>query len=153
MELHAFTTYYDSRKIVLTNEVQVTSDHSPNFAFKPYTAIWDTGAEATCISPKIVSECALKPIGVVQAQGPYGAKLAKVYPLRIRLPNDIGLKLKAIEANNLDPDGDVLVGMDVITLGDFAVSTYEGRTVFTFRMPSQGRIDFLPPEQRHLRSC
>lgn len=95
-------------------------------------------------------ECALKPIGIVQAQGPYGSKLAKVYPLRIRLPNDIGLKLKAIEADNLGPDGDVLIGMDIITLGDFAVSTYEGRTAFTFRMPSQGRIDFLPPEQRHL---
>lgn len=40
--------------------------------------------------------------------------------------------------------------MDVITLGDFAISAYEERTVFTFRMPSQGRIDFLPLEQRHL---
>ena len=35
-------------------------------------------------------------------------------------------------------DYDVLVGMDVITKGDFVVSTVNNITTFSFRMPAQG---------------
>ena len=31
---------------------------------------------------------------------------------------------------------DVLIGMDIIGLGDFAVSNYRGKTTFTFRKRS-----------------
>jgi hypothetical protein len=42
------------------------------------------------------------------------------------------------------PNGcDMLIGMDVINLGDFAVTNYNGRTMFSFRMPSADRIDFV----------
>ena len=37
----------------------------------------------------------------------------------------------------------VLIGMDIITSGDFSVSNYNGKTVFTFRTPSQERIDYV----------
>lgn len=33
--------------------------------------------------------------------------------------------------------------MDVIGLGDFAVSNYRGKTTFTFRVPSLEEIDFV----------
>ena len=36
----------------------------------------------------------------------------------------------------------VLIGMDVITQGDFAVSCKDGRTQFTFRMPSIEHADY-----------
>ena len=39
------------------------------------------------------------------------------------------------EANS-DFDYDVLIGMDVITEGDFCVSTQEEKTHFFFRMPA-----------------
>ena len=35
-------------------------------------------------------------------------------------------------------DYDVLIGMDVITQGDFLVSTVNDKTTFSFRMPAQG---------------
>jgi hypothetical protein len=38
---------------------------------------------------------------------------------------------------------DMLIGMDMITEGDFIISNYAGRTVFTFRMPSAHSFDFL----------
>ena len=38
---------------------------------------------------------------------------------------------------------DVLIGMDVINNGDFAVSNHGGVTKFSFRLPSQGHIDFV----------
>ena len=38
---------------------------------------------------------------------------------------------------------DVLIGMDVIGCGDFAVTNHKSGTVFTFRTPSLARIDFV----------
>lgn len=40
-----------------------------------------------------------------------------------------------------------LIGMDVINLGDFAISNREQKTVFTFRMPSLQRFDFVREAQ------
>ena len=36
----------------------------------------------------------------------------------------------------------MLIGMDVICMGDFAVSNYNGRTAFTFRMPSMNETNY-----------
>lgn len=36
----------------------------------------------------------------------------------------------------------VIIGMNIITLGDLAITNYQGTTTFSFRMPSQGWIDF-----------
>jgi hypothetical protein len=36
--------------------------------------------------------------------------------------------------------------MDIIGQGDFAVSNYGGKTVFTFRVPSKQMIDFVAQE-------
>lgn len=38
---------------------------------------------------------------------------------------------------------DLLVGMDIILLGDFAVSNYENKTAFSFRIPSQKKTDYV----------
>ena len=37
---------------------------------------------------------------------------------------------------------DLLVGMDVIQLGDFAVSNLNNETSFTFRIPSEEKADY-----------
>ncbi len=45
---------------------------------------------------------------------------------------------------DIDKDGlGVLIGMDIIGLGDFAISNHGGKTVFTFRAPSSKVIDFI----------
>lgn len=43
---------------------------------------------------------------------------------------------------NLEADTGVLIGMDLITLGDFAVTNKNGQTCFSFRYPSSEWIDF-----------
>ena len=37
---------------------------------------------------------------------------------------------------------DVLIGMDIISLGDFAISNYESKTQFSFRIPSQEHVEY-----------
>ena len=42
---------------------------------------------------------------------------------------------------------DVLIGMDIITQGDFAVTNLGGKTKFSFRIPSQASINFVTEDQ------
>ena len=37
----------------------------------------------------------------------------------------------------------MLIGMDIINQGDCVVSNYQGKTVFSFRMPSESVMDFV----------
>src|SRR3972149_10734968 len=49
-----------------------------------------------------------------------------------------------IQVSEMDagPSCDILIGMDLITLGDFAITNKDGQTMFSFRHPSLGHIDF-----------
>ena len=38
---------------------------------------------------------------------------------------------------------DLLIGMDIISMGDFAVSNHAGKLVFTFRVPSIKTTDYV----------
>ena len=38
---------------------------------------------------------------------------------------------------------DIIIGMDIISKGDFAVSNLNGKTSFSFRIPSFGTANFL----------
>ena len=38
---------------------------------------------------------------------------------------------------------DVLIGMDIISQGDFAITASQGETKFTFQIPSTHDIDFV----------
>ncbi len=49
--------------------------------------------------------------------------------------------IRVVEAKNIQ-GADVLIGMDVINMGDLAISNFNNQTVFSFRMPSIEKIDF-----------
>ena len=44
-------------------------------------------------------------------------------------------------------ESDVLIGMDIISRGDFAITHPGGRTKFSFRVPSQADIDFVEEDR------
>ena len=48
------------------------------------------------------------------------------------------IRVGLIEARDIE----VLIGMDIITKGDFAVSNRNGATTFSFRIPSVESFDF-----------
>jgi hypothetical protein len=48
---------------------------------------------------------------------------------------------------------DVLIGMDIITMGDFVVSNKGGVTVMSFRVPSSGNWDFVEEINRPNRAA
>ncbi len=154
----AFTTYSPARRNVLTNEVEVSAAYDPSTGKslpifrKKCVAIWDTGATTTVITKQLSQECGLKATGMAQVRGVHGTARVNVYLINLRLPNKVEIiNLHVSEADRLaveDDGAQVLIGMDVIGAGDFAVSNYQNRTTFTFRMPSQEQIDFLPLDAR-----
>jgi len=118
---------------------------SPNG--KSFIGIWDTGASGTVINSKIINELSLKPSGktIVSAVGS-GGKVNQyetpTYSINIVLPNKVVI-VGVVAAQGEIGGGDALIGMDVITAGDFSVTNFQGKTTISFRTPSSGEIDFV----------
>ena len=125
---------------ITPNSLIATDGDSP-LEISSYTAIWDTGATNTSITQKIAIECGLIPVGTSVVHHANGSDTVDVYLASIFLPN--GIVIPEINVNQAVLKGaDVLIGMDIMGLGDFAVSNYKGITQFSFRMPSMLHFDF-----------
>jgi predicted aspartyl protease len=150
--LQALTTKYNDITRILQSQVHVSIAFDPsthpkpinpqNCGAKEFVAIWDTGATGTAVSKKVIEECGLKQIGVVEVHTANEKRLSPVYLASIFLPNHVLFPSLRVNEATIK-DADVLIGMDIITKGDFAVTNKEGKTVFSFRMPSVECIDFV----------
>ena len=112
--------------------------------FAEVGGLWDTGASGSAITKRIVNLLGLVPTGAAQVQTAGGVFLQNQYTIDLALPNQV--IIHGIIATELDgvvgADSDVLIGMDVITLGDFAITNFNGKTCMSFRVPSCEKIDF-----------
>ena len=140
----SFTTKYSGLSNVLKNEVQVAQSSvkaSPTFT-RPYIGLWDTGATCSVITQKIVDDLNLKPISYGKVYTSKDSYDTPFFYVDILLPNKVIIPKLRVPLGN--PFGcDLLVGMDIIGKGDFAVSNYNGMTVFTYRFPSIMEFDFV----------
>lgn len=135
-----FTTSYSEEKWRLINEVTLNTMKGI-FTSK---GIWDTGANSSCIQHDYAELIGLKPKKESLVRGIMYSGARPIYEAEIVLPGGIVIpKVELVETNFPDAEFDIVIGMDIISLGDFAVSNYDGKTVFTFRYPSQGKIDFI----------
>jgi uncharacterized protein YchJ len=146
--IHCFTTVSKQISRVLVNDVLIAQAFNPKAGIpikpRPYKAIWDTGASMSAVSPRIVNECALKQIGLVRC-GTAGGIVEKcpVYLVAIYLPNKIAFPQLRVTGAAQISGADILVGMDIINSGDLFVTNFNGRTIFNFRMPSIGDVEFI----------
>lgn len=159
MQHHAFTSRYNGRARVLSNKVgvclPVTTEEEARIQkveVKEYLAIWDTGATHSAITKKVVDDLGLQPTGVRETRHAGGKSSNNTYLVNISLPNRVMVGQVRVTEVQLIPDDNatddkqpqILVGMDIIGLGDFAVTNADGKTVFSFRIPSVEEIDFVP---------
>ena len=106
-----------------------------------FSALWDTGATNSVISRKVVDACGLKSTGVERVYHAQGEAVVETYLVDITLPTH--MEVHGLPVISGAPQGmDVLIGMDIIGAGDFVVTNRNGRTKFSFRIPSQGDTDF-----------
>ena len=107
-------------------------------------ALWDTGATGTCISKEAVAALNLVPLGKQQIRTPSGLSIVNTYQIDILLPNQLTVTDIVVRDSEIGNQGlGALIGMDIINLGDFAVSSHNGKTVFTFRTPSVKKTDYV----------
>lgn len=91
---------------------------------------------------KVVKDLGLVPTGAINVHGVHGAELRDTYLTFFYLPNNV--IVGGLEVTDGDIAGaDALIGMDIIGRGDFAVTNKDGKTTFSFRIPSQEKIDFV----------
>lgn len=114
----------------------------PKPVSKDLLAVWDTGAMATAISRKLAMDLQLEKIGERLSYGATGCEVCNRFLVSLYIPGDIVIPELEVGDCGGDIGCDVLIGMDVISQGDFAVNNYLGHTSFTFRVPSVERMDF-----------
>ena len=142
----AFTTKSNNGILKqLTNQVYVQNGSQSEQAL----ALWDTGATGTCISKKLVTLLSLVPTGMQNIQTPSGSSQVHTYLVNIILPNNVKIKNVMVCDSEIGEQGfDILIGMDIITKGDFAVSNSNDKTIFTFRVPSIKSTDYAEDIRR-----
>lgn len=74
--------------------------------------------------------------------------MAYTYLIALELPNKLIIPGILVNGAKLPSDINMLIGMDLINMGDFAVTNYAGKTMLSFRMPSIQQIDFNPHVSR-----
>ncbi len=108
--------------------------------FHTERAVWDTGADTTIISSRIVKELNLQPYKAGGISGIGGATGSNVYLVHVLVPTgDFVTSVEVMENDFLDID--VLIGMDVIVFGDFLITNKDNMTTFQFRTPSEGGVE------------
>ena len=144
----AVTIEYESRVSVLQTDIDVrepTSFTVVDVAGQRLRlkGIWDTGASATAISQNVVTALGLNPTGMKrEVHTANGIRKADTYAVSLHLPQ--GVITNPVLAVDVDliTGADVLIGMDVIGTGDFAVTHSGGRTKLSFCVPSMHDTDY-----------
>lgn len=150
-KVHALTRKYSNVSRVITSPIQVENTNTG--VVEQTFGIWDTGATASVITKLLAEKLGLIPIDQVRVKGVHGYKDGiNVYAVKIVLNNqNVSFVLPVTECEQLTDDDSCkfLIGMDVISRGDFAITNFEGQTIMTFRVPSIQRIDFVAGIKSH----
>ena len=124
----AFSLKANAGKLnVLITKVNI---HIPNTNTNvSINGIWDTGATGSAITAATAKRLGLLPSGVVNVQTANGSAFQNTYQIDIGLPNNVVIQgIVATEVPALSGGCDALIGMDVIGMGDFSITNYNGNT-------------------------
>ncbi len=111
--------------------------------YKTFKAIWDTGATNSVITQTVVDACQLKATGMAKVHGVLSTDVAETFLVNLLLPNAVQVVGVEVTLGKMAGAADILLGMDIITNGDFSITNVGGETVFSFRVPSIKTVDFV----------
>ncbi len=137
--LNAFTKKYGTVVRDIRTKAEIL-DLDGNL-LKEAVALWDTGATSSCISIQCANELKLKPLRFVPQFTAGGAVTSPVYRIGIQLNDKVKFTAQDVPAAILNGI-DLLIGMDIITQGNFSISNYNGQTIFSYIIPSHKDVDF-----------
>jgi hypothetical protein len=148
--VHAFTVKYPGLTNRITTDLTVFPVFNPTIPPEQYPkgyttkALWDTGATHSVITQETANGLSLTPIAQINLTHAGGTGLANSYLVNFFLPNKVGFAgIQVSECKNIVGDFGAIIGMDIISQGDLAITNIGGKTCMTFRVPSAEKIDFV----------
>lgn len=143
----AFTLKANGLMSALKTECGVGLPYDPNSGGvmpqpRKVIGLWDTGATGSVVSKNLVQLLNLTPTGKVNVFHANGSCIVNTYIVNLYLPNGVAFSFVTVTEGDLN-GMDLLIGMDIITKGDFSISNFDGKTCFSFRMPSVCEKDFV----------
>lgn len=108
-----------------------------------WNGLWDTGASNSSIDKRVAEYLGLESAGKVCLSTANGDIFVDSYFVNIGLPNGVIVENLFVSESDLGDEIDVLIGMDVISKGDFSITNFNGKTTFSFRIPSIEDVDFV----------
>jgi predicted aspartyl protease len=143
-QVHALTNFSQGIARSIVTSVEITNVFTNQIV--PTKGIWDTGATNSVVTKSTAASLNLRPVRRTRVRGVHGDKEVNVYYVNITLNNkNITLNTQVTECDELSADNSVgmLIGMNIIAMGDFVITNYQGNTTMSFRVPSLQKIDFV----------
>ena len=115
-----------------------------NFALSLTTdALWDTGAGISAITPEIQKRLKATTIDKKAISGIHNTQIVDVVYITLELPNHVIKKNMKVVVCNITSNVGMILGMDIISMGDFAISNGNNQTLISFAVPPfKEKIDF-----------
>lgn len=118
-----------------------SEDEIPNLSY-PIHGLWDTGSMWCAISTKLADKMGLQTLGVRDVRHGGGTTSSPYYLIDLHLSDELSFhNIEAFGNPNLD-ENEMLIGMNVISHGDFCVMGNFGERKFSFVVPTLEGMDF-----------
>jgi hypothetical protein len=150
-EHRGFIKSYDGpvNKLAATTNILPIASSDKTLCNMPFevNALWDTGATLTFIKPKIRDHLKLRMVreglSSVSIAGLGGLVKADFTIISILLTSNFIIEYCPAYVLDFPVKFDMVIGMDIINMGDFAVCNTENKTSFSFVVPPlPERINF-----------
>jgi len=151
-QFNALTIKHDGRAYRIVTDVGITPAFDPR-QYKnlklPHEviykqALWDTGATRSVLTQDTARELNLTPVGVANVVHFGGTKQSNTYLVNFFFPQNVMIYgVLVSESENISNDFGVIIGMDIITKGDFAITNVNNLTWMSYRIPSTQTIDYV----------
>jgi predicted aspartyl protease len=142
LKVNALTRTYDTISNVLTLPVEITIKGANG----TYTTegIIDTGATGSVISQHIADILGAIPQTFVKVHTASAQNvITPLYEANIEINKQVKITGLMVTSGDLIQGAECLIGMDILSRGDLAVTNTNGQTCLSFRTPSVQRIDFV----------
>jgi len=156
-QFNALTIKYNGLTKSIVTEVGLTPAFDP-FQYQgkkpPFNIInkhtlWDTGATNSVLTPETVSEMKLTPVGITDVIHYGGTKQINTYLVNFFFPENVMIYgVLVSESENIIGDFGAIIGMDIITKGDFSITNVNNLTWMSYRIPSIQTIDYVVEANR-----
>src|SRR5438046_39421 len=137
----ALTVKFNGRATQIITELGVSAAFDPKAPPDPLPpkistqALWDTGASKSVISQDLAKTLNLTATGATNFNHAGGMSVSPTYIVHFYLPNRVGITGILVTEFPAQANFGAIIGMNVITIGDMAITNVAGQTWMSFRIP------------------